>query len=198
MEKQINIKTSKSLTQVIDSIIKESIKSQLYQNGVEEKRKQSQMLGEDDDDLFGDESGATDDKKSASSGDPEREKLKKGDISSDDIVTKLNTIRGGKSFKDEAVASRLDSYIKELTKAERIALFAFLKGLSQIVTGEVDPKDILDPSEPPSDVEMEKTGGKKEVKIKPNVIKAPKKEKSEKKPAEKEDTSGPVPITPKK
>lgn len=198
MEKQINIKTSKSLVKAIDTIIKESIKTQLYQNGVEEKRKQSQMLGEDDDDLIDDESGSSDENKSAASGDPERDKLKKGDISSDDIVTKLNTIRGGKSFKDQAVAGRLDAYIKDLTKAEKIALFAFLKGLSQIVTGEVEQDDILDPSEPPSDVEMEKTGGRKEVKIKPNVIKAPKKEKSEKKPAEKEDTSGPVPITPKK
>jgi hypothetical protein len=44
---------------------------------------------------------------------------------------------------------------------------------------------------------MEKSGEKKSRTVKPNVIKTPEKEKTEKKPSS-EDTSGPVPITAKK
>ena len=92
----------------------------------------------------------------------------------------------------------MNEYVESLSRAEKVALLAFLKGLSQIVTGEVDAETATDPADPGPDVKMEKGAGEKETKsLKPNVIKAPEKEKSEKKPSS-EDTSGPVPITPKK
>jgi hypothetical protein len=202
MEKQVKIQTGRSLSQAIETIMKESLKQALYQNGLEEKEKQSKMLGEEDDDLFadsGDESKSDDKPASSKTVDDEKEKLKKGDVDTKDIVDKLNTIRSGKSFKDETIAAHLDEYVKSLSKAEKVALLAFLKGLAQIVTGEIPADDATNPADPGPDVEMKK-GGKEEKKtksIKPNVIKAPTKEKSEKKPSS-EDTSGPVPITPKK
>lgn len=201
------LKNVKSLSKAIDEIVRESLKSSLHQNAVEEKDKQKKIMGEEDDDIFTDEGG--DDKSDASSEadskdtssktqDAEKEKLKKGEIKTKDIVDKLNTIRSGKSFKDSAISSKLDEYVESLSKAEKVALLAFLKGLSQIVTGEVDPQTATDPADPEPDVKMQKGSGEKKVKsIKPNVIKAPEKEKAEKKPSS-EDTSGPVPISPKK
>ena len=203
MEKQIRITTGKSLSKAIEEIVKESMKSTLHQNAVEEKAKQKAMLGEEDDDLFGgDEKSGDEENKpeetSSKTADAEKDKLKKGEIKTKDIVDKLNTIRSGKSFKDSAVSGKLDEYVESLSKAEKVALLAFLKGLAQIVTGEVEPEQATDPGDPEPDVKMKKGAGEpKKKSIKPNVIKAPEKEKSEKKPSS-EDTSGPVPITPKK
>ncbi len=201
MEKQIKINTGKSLLKAIDAIVNESLKSALHQNAVDEKEVQSKLMGEEDDDLFGgDSSGSEGGEKETSSKtmDSEKEKLKKGEVEPKDIIEKLNAIRAGKSFKDEAIASKMNEYVESLSKAEKVALLAFLKGLSQIVTGEVDAETATDPADPDPDVKMKKGAGEKETKsIKPNVIKAPEKEKTEKKPSS-EDTSGPVPITPKK
>jgi hypothetical protein len=206
MEKQDKIKTGRSLSAAINAIVKESLKASLQQNADEEKAKQNAMLDEEDDDLFGDESGEeksekkpTEEKPVAPSKtvDAEKDKLRKGDIKPKDIVDKLNTIRAGKSFKDSAISSKMDEYIESLSKPEKVALLAFLKGLAQIVTGEVEAEAAQDPSDNPADVKMEKGNEPQKKTIKPNVIKAPAKEKTEKKPGS-EDTSGPVPITPKK
>lgn len=204
MDKQAKTQTGTSLSKAIENIVKESLKSSLYQNAVDEKEKQKKVVGEEDD-IFADEEGKDKSKSSAQGEetssktvDDEKEKLKKGDIKPKDIVDKLNTIRSGKSFKDSAIASKLDEYVESLSRAEKVALLAFLKGLSQIVTGEIEPETATNPADPDPDVKMKKGSGEKQVKtIKPNVIKAPEKEKTEKKPSS-EDTSGPVPITPKK
>lgn len=123
--------------------------------------------------------------------------LEKGDVTSDDVIEKLNTIRAGRSFKDEGVKKTMDEYVQSLSDAEKTALLAFLKGISQVVTGEVAAKDIADPSEKPAEVEIKRAKqGKKVVHIQPNVIKTqiPKTKET----PSSEDTSGPVPITPKK
>lgn len=201
MEKQIKINTGKSLLKAIDVIVNESLKSALHQNAVAEKEVQSKLMGEEDDDLFGGESSNSEGEEKATSSktmDSEKDKLKKGEVEPKDIIEKLNAIRAGKSFKDEAIAAKMNEYVESLSKAEKVALLAFLKGLSQIVTGEVDAETATDPADPDPDVKMKKGAGEKETKsLKPNVIKAPEKEKTEKKPSS-EDTSGPVPITPKK
>lgn len=197
-----------SLSQAIAAVVKESVKQSLYQNTANEEMRQRQSLSEEDDDLFGDDEGTegggedkkdTPTAKSSKTIDDEKEKLKKGEVETKDIVDKLNVIRGGRSFKEEPVSSKLDEYVSSLSKAEKVALLAYLKGLSQIVTGEVDADAATDPADPEPDVEMTK-GKSSETKkktLKANVIKAPSKEKSEKKPSA-EDSSGPVPITPKK
>lgn len=192
MEKISKIQTKKSLSEAIEEIVKESIKSKLYRNAVEEKNRQTPLDEEDA------EASADSDQKSSKTVDSEKEKLKKGEITTKDIVDKLNTIRAGKSFKDSAIEGKMDEYVNSLSQAEKTALLAFLKGLSQIVTGEISPDQATDPSDTPASVEMKKSeaGGEKRT-IKPNVIKAPEKDKVEKS-ASAEDTSGPVPISPKK
>lgn len=125
-------------------------------------------------------------------------KLKSGDISFDDIIEKLNAIRSGRSFRDEDVSSNLQNYINDMTKAEKTALFAFLKGVLQIVSGEFEAEKAVEPESNPANVEMTKKGGKSKVTLKPIVIKKPAGASDEKKKKPAEDTAGPVPITPKK
>ena len=193
MERHIKIQTAKSLSQAIDEIVKESLRGTLQSNARAEQKKQSALTNEEDDSTEDNQVDA-----SSKTQDAEKEKLKSGEIEPKDIVDKLNTIRSGKSFKDSQISSKLDEYVKSLSKAEKTALLAFLKGLSQIVTGEIEPEKAVDPSDNPSDVEMKKDlSGPTKRTIKPTVIKAPEKEKADKKPSS-EDTSGPVPITPKK
>lgn len=194
MEKQIKVKTGKSLSKLIENIVNETLKSNLATNAANEKEKQTAISEEDD--LFGGDkkSSAPDESKTMTD---EKEKLEKGEISASDIVDKLNTIRSGKSFKDEVISNQLEEYVESLSKAEKVALLAFLKGLAQIVTGEIPADDAVGPGTKGADVSMEKSGEKKSRTVKPNVIKAPEKEKTEKKPSS-EDTSGPVPITAKK
>ena len=130
----------------------------------------------------------------------EKENLKSGDISADEVIEKLNTIRAGKSFKDQNIKTAMESYVSDLDGAEKTALFAFLKGIAQIVGGEVEGKEALEPSDKPANVKMEKKPSSQKVTIKPNVIKKPSagekpKEKASKSP---EDTTPPAPIVAKK
>jgi hypothetical protein len=131
----------------------------------------------------------------------EKEALKTGNVSADDVIEKLNTIRAGKSFKDEQIKSAMESYVNDLDDAEKTALLAFLKGIAQVVGGEVEGKQALEPSDKPASVKMEKKPSSQKVTIKPNVIKKPSaggekpKEKASKAP---EDTTPPAPIVPKK
>ncbi len=130
----------------------------------------------------------------------EKENLKSGDISADEVIEKLNTIRAGKSFKDEAIKSAMESYVSDLDDAEKTALFAFLKGIAQIVGGEVEGKEALEPSDKPASVKMEKKPSSQKVTIKPNVIKKPSAGEKPKDRASKspEDTTPPAPIVAKK
>jgi len=67
---------------------------------------------------------------------------------------KMNLIRSGKSLKDETVDRELRQYFEEMNTQEKMALIAFLTGISQIVAGEVPARKVPDPSEPPYKINM--------------------------------------------
>lgn len=204
--KSIKSATTIDLSSLISRVVTESMKSALAQKALTEKEKQdavasnfSDKKSSDADESLFDEDADEDAEESSSSKtiDDETEKLKKGNIEPKDIVEKLNAIRSGKSFKDSTVANSMEEYINSLSKAERVALMAFLKGISQIVTGQVPAKSIPDPSAPPSDVQMQK-GQEKQIKhIEPNVLKS-KKPAEQKSGSDIEDTSAPAPIKAKR
>ena len=193
-------KDRKSIDSYLANVIKESMRATLQRRALQEKENQ---------DLFSSDADEEENKKepSSSSGGSstskettpdEKKKLSKGDVTSKDVIEKLNTIRAGKSFKDDAISASLEKYVNELDKAERTALFAFLKGISQIVTGEVPEEDVVEPSESPSLVKMKKGSDVKKFTIKPVLVKKPTKDEGDKeKKKPEEDTSGPMPITPK-
>lgn len=186
------IKTGRSLNTFLKTLVEESVKSSLYQRSLQEKDKQDSISGDSTQD-----DTSSDDSHSSKTMEDDTEAMKSGDVTVDDVIEKLNSIRSGHSFRDDKVKGNMEQYVNSLSKAEKTALLAFLKGISQIVTGEIPSSDAVDPSSNPSDVKMKKGPAAPETKhIKPNVIKAkmPKTEKS----TSSEDTSGPVPITPKK
>lgn len=146
------------------------------------------LLGDTEDDASGSSAKPTSDDDTA---------LAQGEIPTKEVIEKLNSIRAGRSFRDSAVKDALEQYIDKLDTAEKTALFAFLKGIAQIVTGEIEPTTATEPSDPKPAVSMEKKpageSSKQKVTIKPTVVKKPS-GGGEKKSIE--DTS--PPITPKK
>jgi len=107
--------------------------------------------------------------------------MKKGDISADKVIDKLNTIRAGRSFKDPNIKSSLTDYISSLKPPERVALFAFLKGVSQIMSGEVEGQSATEPADPAPSIQMQKVRLKREIKptiVMPSKPGAPEQEES--------------------
>lgn len=201
------ITTSLELINAIDKSIQEGMKSSLQKKALSEKEKQAAMGAKPPPPPAPNQNAQTPtpppaEKKPSSStsktGDVESEKLKNADITPDDIVDKMNAIRSGRSFKDESVSSAMEEYINSMAPAEKVALLAFLKGIAQIVTGEVPAEQVDDPSDSPADVHMHKGKDSKSQSkhIQPNVIKA----SPPKAPPKKgiENTSAPAPITPKR
>lgn len=215
------VEDGKSLQNLITGLVREGVKSALAQKALTEKEKQVQATGSSGDeessgggveDLFGGSGDAGDEETDDNAGDTssktmddEKEKLAKSEVKPRDIVEKLNSIRSGKSFKDSYVAKAMDEYIGSLSKTERVALLAFVKGIAQIVTGEVPAQNAADPGDHPSDVKMQKTNEPKVIHKDPNVIKGAGDQKPQqanagtgKKPPPAEDDTPPAPITPKR
>lgn len=121
--------------------------------------------------------------------------LQKGQVTLDMVVEKLNSIRSGRSFKDENISMQMQKYFNDLNDNEKLALYAFTKGIAQIVTGEVLGQQAIDPSKTQAKIEMTDQGSMQQVRhIKPNVIK----KASAPAPAGgSENTSAPTPIVAK-
>lgn len=97
--------------------------------------------------------------------------LQKGDVSSEDITDKLNSIRAGRSLRDPEIKHNIDKYVNDLNKAERTALLAYLKGIEQIVSGQVVADKAVEPRDPDPSVQMKKTTSDNVRKIKPTIVK---------------------------
>ena len=206
-----------SLEKLLDEAVHDGKRSALARRAIQEKEKQaasssSQVPSSDASGLF--DGGNSDSDESPPEGnvggkkknqpasskttDSDDELLRGGEVRAEHIVDKLNTIRSGKSFRDSTVSVRMSEYINSLSKAERTALLAFLKGIAQVVVGEIpSPEGPTEPDASPADVEMTKGEKQKTKSLEPNVIRTAaanvKKTKSS-----GEDTSAPEPspITP--
>lgn len=103
--------------------------------------------------------------------------LQKGQITFEMVVDKLNSIRSGRSFKDENISAQMQKYFDDLNDNEKLALYAFLKGISQIVTGEIPAQQAAGPNTTHPELEVKSTddgdveGAGKVKKIKPNIVK---------------------------
>lgn len=203
----MTIRTSFDLVDAVERKIKESMKAGLERKALSEKEKQQAMAGAPkgapppDAGASPVPSGPTqkdDAPKPSKTADDEAEKLKNADVKAEDIIEKMNSIRSGRSFKDETVASAMDEYINSMSGAERVALLAFLKGIAQIVTGEIPANQASDPADSPADVHMHKGKDSKSQSkhVQPNVIKASPPKAPPKKGVE--NTAPPAPITPKR
>lgn len=207
------------LDEAIDRMMTErGVKAQLQQKALDEKDKQQGG----DDDIFGDidAGGAegSDEQEAPASpdtaeigrqmGGPQK-KQADDDVEAlkavpgmSDVVDKLNAVRSGRSFKDEDVKNAFGEYYEGLDDEEKVALFAFLKGIAQVTSGEVSGEEAVEPDTTPSPgIEMKRKGAgePQQRSLKPNVIKKP----AEPEPRQgegdrEEDTTSPVPVQPKR
>ena len=92
------------------------------------------------------------------------------DIDEEAIADKINSIRSGKSLKEEETMSALSAYFKKLNGPERIALFAFLAGLEKVL-GDLST-DVKTPHSKPFNIDMEQEESK-EKEAKPKGTKDP-------------------------
>jgi hypothetical protein len=124
----------------------------------------------------------------------------------ENIIDQLNTLRAGRSLKDADVKTQVERYYAGLEDSEKEALHAYLKGIAQILSGQVDAGVAEDPKN--HGVTTQSTG-KRTRNIKPNVIRGTQSPKTPstsagvaastvaaKSPAE--NTTPPAPIVPKK
>ena len=73
------------------------------------------------------------------------------------FVRKLNTLRAGRSLKKNPdLRQKLDSYFTNLDEGERSAIVTFLDAIGKIITSDVHPSAVPDPSDPPASVKMTK------------------------------------------
>lgn len=155
--KKFVIGDHKTLGQVLDafmeSVDSEGVKAKLQKKALEEKEKQDSVttgidLGEDDDSSVDTDDDANPEKhdQNAMAKVPEFK----------DVVSKLNALRAGRSLKDDAVQASFEEYFGSLKDAEKVALFAFLKGISQVLSGQVSGENASDPADSPANVKMKK------------------------------------------
>lgn len=118
-------------------------------------------------------SAAVDEQDQQDAATSDKERLQTGDVTSDDVVKKLNSIRAGRSLRDDDIQANIEKYVNGLSKAERTALLAYLKGIEQIVSGQVPADQAEDPAKPDPSVEMKKKAGGNVRHIKPTIIRKP-------------------------
>ena len=92
----------------------------------------------------GEESGAKDQDETPAPATPSVDEVTEATV--DDIVDKLNMLRSGKSTKDEEVRDQLAAYWDGMQPGEQQSLFAYLTGLTQIMTAGAVGSDATDPS----------------------------------------------------
>lgn len=88
----------------------------------------------------------------------DQEKLKSGDIEVADIIDKINALRAGHSLKDKSIAISLEEYFTGLDVAERVALFTYVKALSEILSGIKPGNNAIEPDDKDPAVTMKKQG----------------------------------------
>jgi len=69
------------------------------------------------------------------------------DVTLEMIVTRVNSIRSGKSLKDEQVSVQMKHYFDNLPATERLALMTFLTGISDIVTADATAEAAPEPED---------------------------------------------------
>ena len=84
-----------------------------------------------------------------------------GDIDVEDVIKKLNIIRSGKSFNSDQIRPAFEVYVASLKPNEKIALMAFLKGIADMVLGDVTGTKAQEPDEPPANIVMTRGKAKK-------------------------------------
>lgn len=68
-------------------------------------------------------------------------------ITVEEIVEKINSIRAGRSLSNKNIRLQLEIYFDELEPEEKLSLYAFLSGIAQIITGEISGNVAIEPED---------------------------------------------------
>jgi hypothetical protein len=85
------------------------------------------------------------------------------DLDIDMLTKKLNAIRSGKSLSDDDTHSRVEEYFASLTKNQRLALYAFLEGLAEVIAAEIDGDEARAPDDPEYKVDIKVRQGEQDA-----------------------------------
>lgn len=175
--------------------------SDLDQLRKHQKPEETEVTGEDDEDLFDDDPGAESGGEDDMAAQKAAKKQKTEKITFTMIKDKVNTIRSGRSLRDEEIRGELKSYFQDLDAGEKSALYAFLDGIAQVLTAGIEGDQADEPSDPPhnvtmhSDEEEEQHGERRPRKVKQSKPKPKAKPKAKmQKQRGLEDTSPPVAV----
>lgn len=187
----------KTIGQVLDELITESvgIKHKMHDTRLAEKDKQDDttvnLFGGDEDNDSGDEEEKKQDSMTFKddSGDDSD-----GLPTPEDIEDRLNIVRSGRSLRDDEVQKRFVEYYESLNDNEKKALYIYLKGLGQVLAGDISGDVAVDPTP-----ETEPNQEPQKKSLKPNVIKKPDvPDEGRDKDREIEDDTPPTPVKPVK
>lgn len=84
----------------------------------------------------------------------------------DQIISAINIIRSGRSFKDAPVKVELEKYLNDLDDKEKGILITFLKGLSQVASGQIPGDQAAEPQDGGQYKVISTSGGSK-IQVKP-------------------------------
>lgn len=84
----------------------------------------------------------------------------------DQIISAINVIRSGRSFKDAPVKVELEKYLNDLDDKEKGILITFLKGLSQVASGQIPGDQAAEPEDGGKYRVISTSGGSK-IQVKP-------------------------------
>jgi len=82
------------------------------------------------------------------------------------IISAINIIRSGRSFKDAPVKVELEKYLNDLDDKEKGILITFLKGLSQVASGQIPGDQATEPEDNGKYKVISTSGGSK-IQVKP-------------------------------
>jgi len=81
----------------------------------------------------------------------------------DSLERNINSLRAGKSLKDSTIRQQLEVYYDRLAEEERDVLVLFIRQLSDILSGDTDGDEAMDPSDPPLNISFVVGGNKEEA-----------------------------------
>lgn len=181
------MKKKKLLGIDLDALINESLKGLLFEvseddstANMKEKLKQQEKIKKSKDRksrMKGDKEGVADEGEELVPVEkPVKLKHEKvPEVNAQSIADKINELRAGKSLKDKETMNALKAYFEKLNGPERIALFAFLSGLSKVLADQSG--DVKTPHSKPFSIDMAQddnvhTGKKDTVKVQPKGAKS--------------------------
>jgi hypothetical protein len=198
--KKIMINNERDLLSFLEVVAKESVVKSLRESGnsdhnvtrynhqKKEDSKTFKALREEDEEIPTDIVSQETNKDSTAQTSHEHDNLE-SEITPRKIIVQINNIRAGHSLKNSDVKENLITFLERLDENEVLVLFYYLEGIAQILNQTIKGSDVIDPSENPLYISMNRDNQNK----KSEKTRSPETKKALKTDNENsEDTSPPI------